>query len=465
MASTAQGLATAAVGVEEQASKDTPTTSSGNAVGENTKAENSANTSTNHLQTPQVADKKKRPFSFGKKKSDEKVLQKSDSKSDDGTNTTATKTAVCDAAAVEAKESEPQDLWANNEVKLISDFALASVSGDKAMDKLICPYHGTTCKKMCAWRTAKQKELGPKVGGPSNIKNYRGAQSKNQKGRLTIGQIRSDNPASPSSPDSGNMSPISPTPATTPLKGPANTKSPTRGRAPPPPPGLGRSIGIAPAIEKVVTEAQAPDASAAVGIGRVCSLKLQTRAYATRKPPSPESLNYPLLNKLYNEYITYSEGEEPNVHKIHAFKTAISAIDGLPFQVQRIQDVEKIKGIGAGMKRRIEEALLEEEKQGIIPSTNGDVEDKKELLHAVQLFQTVSGIGPMKAKKLAENGFRSLEDIMADKATFDKLSRSVQTSMKCGARTLARIQRGDITRLASLMSKVLKEFEVEVTGS
>ncbi|KIM26091.1 hypothetical protein M408DRAFT_200230 [Serendipita vermifera MAFF 305830] len=121
---------------------------------------------------------------------------------------------------------------------------------------------------MCAWRTAKQKELGPKVGGPSNIKNYRGAQSKNQKGRLTIGQIRSDNPASPSSPDSGNMSPISPTPATTPVKGPANTKSPTRGRAPPPPPGLGRSIGIAPATEKVVPEAQAPDASAAVGIGR-----------------------------------------------------------------------------------------------------------------------------------------------------------------------------------------------------
>lgn len=153
------------------------------------------------------------------------------------------------------------------------------------------------------------------------------------------------------------------------------------------------------------------------------------------------------------------------MHKIHAFKTAISAIDGLPFQVQRIQDVEKIKGIGAGMKRRIEEALLEEEKQGIIPSTNGDVEDKKELLHAVQLFQTISGIGPMKAKKLAENGFRSLEDIMADKATFDKLSRSVQTSMKCGSRTLARIQREDITRLASLMSKVLKEFEVEVTGS
>jgi hypothetical protein len=30
------------------------------------------------------------------------------------------------------------------------------------------------------------------------------------------------------------------------------------------------------------------------------SLQPQTRRYVTGKPPNPESLNYPLLNKLYN---------------------------------------------------------------------------------------------------------------------------------------------------------------------
>lgn len=43
------------------------------------------------------------------------------------------------------------------------------------------------------------------------------------------------------------------------------------------------------------------------------------------------------------EYIAYSEGEERNVHKIKAFTTAISALDNLPFQVQKIQDVEKVR--------------------------------------------------------------------------------------------------------------------------
>ena len=93
MANTAQGLATTAV-EEEQSLTPQITVSNSNENGDTTKAPNSDNTSTNHLQTTTAneKDKKKRPFSFGKKKSDEKILPKSDSRSDDGTNTTATKT-------------------------------------------------------------------------------------------------------------------------------------------------------------------------------------------------------------------------------------------------------------------------------------------------------------------------------------------------------------------------------------
>jgi hypothetical protein len=98
------------------------------------------------------------------------------------------------------------------------------------------------------------------------------------------------------------------------------------------------------------------------------SLQPQTRKYATKRPPNPESVNYPLLSKLYNgvtriivgrtwrlnsftEYLEYSEGEERNVHKINAFKEAISALDNLPFQVQRIQDVEKVRLLRFTMAR------------------------------------------------------------------------------------------------------------------
>ena len=102
MATTAPGLAAAAVNLEGQAVDETITPqitvsndNENEKTGDLTIAGNSANTSTNHLQTgANEKDKKKRPFSWGqhKAKADEKVLPTSDSRSFDDTNTTATKT-------------------------------------------------------------------------------------------------------------------------------------------------------------------------------------------------------------------------------------------------------------------------------------------------------------------------------------------------------------------------------------
>jgi hypothetical protein len=107
MATTAPGMATAAVQLEGQAidesltpritvSNDHDENPTTNEKGDLTNVANSANTSTNHLQTTGAneKDKKRRPFSWGqhKAKADEKGLQPSDSRSDDDTNTTATKT-------------------------------------------------------------------------------------------------------------------------------------------------------------------------------------------------------------------------------------------------------------------------------------------------------------------------------------------------------------------------------------
>lgn len=83
----------------------------------------------------------------------------------------------------------------------------------------------------------------------------------------------------------------------------------------------------------------------------------------------------------------------------------------------------------------------------------------------VRTQQNLISHSPQKAKKLAEKGLRSLEDIVADSATFDKLSRSIQTSLKNGPRTVERIQREDIDRLALLISETLKEFNIYITGS
>jgi hypothetical protein len=107
MATTAPGLAAAAVNLEGQAVDEslTPRITVSNDNNDNEKpptngdltiAGNSANTSANQLQTGanEKDIKKKRPFSWGqqKAKADEKLLEPSDTRSDNDTNTTATKT-------------------------------------------------------------------------------------------------------------------------------------------------------------------------------------------------------------------------------------------------------------------------------------------------------------------------------------------------------------------------------------
>jgi len=104
MATTAPGMAAAATNLESQAIEEslTPritTSNEGSNEKATTKVENSANNSTNHLQPTNNNNEKhskdKKGFSFRshkQPKADEKMLQVSDSRSDDGTNTTATKT-------------------------------------------------------------------------------------------------------------------------------------------------------------------------------------------------------------------------------------------------------------------------------------------------------------------------------------------------------------------------------------
>lgn len=67
---------------------------------------------------------------------------------------------------------------------------------------------------------------------------------------------------------------------------------------------------------------------------------------------------------------------------------------------------------------------------------------------------------------LAEKGFRSLQDVINDTETFNKLPQSVRTALRYSSKIVEKIQRQDIDRIRSLIEKTLKDdFEVYITGS
>jgi hypothetical protein len=154
------------------------------------------------------------------------------------------------------------------------------------------------------------------------------------------------------------------------------------------------------------------------------------------------------------------------------------------------------------MKRRVEEYLLGG--QGLevgalsislkmMPTVlqaplDDNTPEKRALLDAARLFQTVSGIGcvhvnlhlykvtnthfshllrSVRARKLAEAGARTLSDIRNQSKLSDLLPASVQIALKYHTRLIEQIPRAKIEKIEALARPLLtnKGFEVHFAGS
>ncbi|KAG8812955.1 hypothetical protein FRC17_001734 [Serendipita sp. 399] len=142
-------------------------------------------------------------------------------------------------------QMEPVNLWAEADGKdpipVLSDLPSMSTVGDD--ESGICPFHGLSCKKMCAWRTEYQRKRGPKVGGPSNVKNY-----------------------NPRPPKAGPKSPVGKTDRTlASVSGNQNYKAPAR--APPPPLHIMTARGGGRGITSVSPSTSSPNAASPISDG------------------------------------------------------------------------------------------------------------------------------------------------------------------------------------------------------
>lgn len=97
-----------------------------------------------------------------------------------------------------------------------------------------------------------------------------------------------------------------------------------------------------------------------------------------------------ISNLLYKKPPNYS-------FKINSFKKTIEIIKNLDFTIENIEQLKDIKGIGKGTLERINE-ILNDGKLKENQSGNKDKNNKEEF----KKLQTITGIGPSKAKQLIE---------------------------------------------------------------
>jgi DNA polymerase beta len=112
--------------------------------------------------------------------------------------------------------------------------------------------------------------------------------------------------------------------------------------------------------------------------------------------------------KLLEELKKLSEYYKNNndIWRYRSYQIAISKLKLLKDRIKSIDQVSNIKGIGSGIKDKISEFL----KNGLISKIN-DINNKQEILI---LFQNIWGVGPKKAEKLYEAGFREISELKKD---------------------------------------------------
>jgi len=153
-----------------------------------------------------------------------------------------------------------------------------------------------------------------------------------------------------------------------------------------------------------------------------------------------------------------------------AYQRAIISIRGLDSQITDIKQVKGVKGIGKSIKAKIKEFLdtgqirkVEEVKGQIHEKL---IKDKKEL--ALEKFQAIWGVGPVKARSLYAEGMRSLDNI---RGNIQLLNTNQRIGLKYYEELLQPIKREYINVFQMVVRVCLnrefgdKSYKMQVAGS
>lgn len=145
--------------------------------------------------------------------------------------------------------------------------------------------------------------------------------------------------------------------------------------------------------------------------------------------------------------------------KVNSFKKTIEIINNLDFEIKNIEQLKNIKGIGKGTIERIQE-IINTGKLNEIPTREKNTSDLDEF----KKLQTITGIGPSKAKELIEKKIK-FNDLINNPN--DEILKNITHHQKIGIKyyydILKPIERNIIIEVEKFLSKF--DFKFNICGS
>ncbi|KAL0960788.1 hypothetical protein HGRIS_005809 [Hohenbuehelia grisea] len=194
------------------------------------------------------------------------------------------------------------------------------------------------------------------------------------------------------------------------------------------------------------------------------------RTYASKIKYNEESPNYAILEMLNSNMQDEVEGPSRNPYKVRAFETAIKSIAKLDYQIQSNGDAERLKGVGAGIARRINEFLLERAKS-LGPESLPKAESSAAAIQRLERqrlkrrLMEIPGIGETKASRLLEAGCSSVEDLR-DPRYQELLTKAQRIGADFFSHTQQPVARHEAEAVAHFIrDNISSKFEVHIVGS
>ena len=154
-------------------------------------------------------------------------------------------------------------------------------------------------------------------------------------------------------------------------------------------------------------------------------------------------------NLLYEKPANYS-------FKVNSFKKCISIINELDFEINNVEQLKNIKGIGKGTLERINEILK-----------NGNLEENKKKVSNCQNefvnLQKITGIGPSKAKELINKNITFDDLINNNNNVLDNLTHHQKLGVKYYYDVLKPIPHETIREVEKYLNKF--DFKFNICGS
>ncbi|GJQ84809.1 hypothetical protein Trydic_g19574 [Trypoxylus dichotomus] len=178
-----------------------------------------------------------------------------------------------------------------------------------------------------------------------------------------------------------------------------------------------------------------------------------------RKKPSEDNPNHDFCDFLI-ELADYEKNVNRNIFKHNAYRKAANVLANHPTRITSGKDARKLDGVGEKIAKKIDEFL----QTGKLQKLENIHKDEKASI--INLLTQVSGIGPAKARNLAEMGIESIDDL---RKHTDKLTHHQTVGLKYFEDFQKAIPRAEIEEIEKILKseieKLDKDYEITICGS